>query len=444
VHPDPTPSIDHANPPTHAESGHRSRHVARMSNLPILGGTAFMSRIQQLASRAPASQKFPRLLAFLQVSKWFSLYFYDLFHKKAPYQTYPAGHAGIFRVPPLKNETLRIAAAADWGTGTLEAETVAANMLASDPHYTLHLGDVYYMGDPAEIVENCLGEKTKNFAGVTWPRGSLGSFAIMGNHEMYSGGQGYFQKLLPTLGTFKPDKSVDTPQSASFFALVTDHWIILGLDTGYHSGGLPAFSEIPLLNRIPFFNVDARFDDQMLAWLKQTIATLGAEATQKHFLILTHHQPLSSFEQPFPKPASQLSQAGFLNGRDFIWLYGHEHRLTLYRQQTVAPGLKPYPRCIGHGGMPVDLSELTKPDPKILFYDPRQHPIDHQHPHTKVGYNGHVVLLFRGAALTIEYHDIPNNNLIFTETFTPEADGTLKFTPSVPTPGTLHSTHPPD
>jgi hypothetical protein len=82
--------------------------------------------------------------------------------------------------PPRQQTPLRIAAAADWGTGTLEAETVAKNMEACAPHYALHLGDVYYMGEAVEIRENCLGTPTKNFAGVRWPTGSLGSFALMG------------------------------------------------------------------------------------------------------------------------------------------------------------------------------------------------------------------------------------------------------------------------
>ena len=61
------------------------------------------------------------------------------------------GHTGIFTIAPPDNGALRIAAAADWGTGTLEAETVAENMSSSSPHYALHLGDVYYMGEAPEV-----------------------------------------------------------------------------------------------------------------------------------------------------------------------------------------------------------------------------------------------------------------------------------------------------
>jgi len=61
--------------------------------------------------------------------------------------------------------------AGDWGTGTEEAEAVAESMLDSKPHYTVHLGDVYYCRDNDEVNEHCL--KTpfagNNFTPVDWP-----------------------------------------------------------------------------------------------------------------------------------------------------------------------------------------------------------------------------------------------------------------------------------
>jgi hypothetical protein len=255
----------------------------------------------------------------------------------------------------------------------------------------------------------------------------------MGNHEMYSGGQAYFQAFLAELGLLNADKTVKDPQSASYFCLETEKWLVLGLDTGYHSGGVPAFTNIPGVNNIPFLNVNARFDDKMLAWLKQTMGTLQPQGSpKKPILLLTHHQPISSFEHAFKKPAEQLAQLGFLAGQEFVWLYGHEHRLTIYNPQTIANSLRAYPRCIGHGGMPVELTKLSQPDSNILYYDPGQHPIDDDDPNTMVGYNGHIVLRFKGGQLTIEYHDIVNNALLLTETFTPNGVGALQYVPSKP------------
>jgi calcineurin-like phosphoesterase family protein len=429
LHANPELPINLSNPPRSRATGHKSRHVANLSNIPLLGRSAFMSRVQQVATQAPADAKFPRLLAFLQFWKWLLPYLRDWIHTDAPYQTYPDGKTGIFGITaPPDGGPLRMAVAADWGTGTLEAETVAENMKACSPHCTLHLGDVYYMGEIGEINENCLGTPTKNYNGVWWPTGSLGSFALMGNHEMYSGGQAYFQTFLKTLGLLNPNKTVKDAQSASYYCLEMGHWLVLGLDTGYHSGGVPVLSALPGVNNIPFLNVNARFDDKMLAWLKKTMQTLQGEGGAKRpVLLLTHHQPMSSFEHAFEKPAEQLAQLGVLNGHELVWLYGHEHRLTVYNKQVIANSLTAYPRCIGHGGMPVEVTTLKKPDPDILYYDPRKHPIDKDDPNTMVGYNGHVVLLFEGTKLTIEYHDVVKNNLLLTETFTPSEVGALQY-----------------
>jgi hypothetical protein len=419
-----------SNPPSSRASGFKSRHVAQLSNIPLLGRTALLSRIQQVADAQPTDSQYPRLLAFLQFWKWAGPYLKDFVHENAPYQTYPVAEDGIFKIaPPKVGDPLRVAVAADWGTGTLEAVTVAANIEANSPHYTVHLGDVYYMGEAVEIEENCLGEEERGYKGVFWPRRSkLGSFALMGNHEMYSGGQGYFDEFLKKMGVFNANMMIMQPQTASYFCLETDHWLVLGLDTGYHSGGVPLFTPIPGVNAIPGLNVDARFDDKMMEWLKQIIASVHPSGKpKKPIVVLTHHQPVSSFEHAFTKPAEQLAALGFLNGQEFVWLYGHEHRLTIYERQTIAGSLTVHPRCIGHGGMPVSVTELKTPDQKILYYDPRKHPIDNTDPDTFVGYNGHVDLIFTGDKMVIEYRDIVKNDLLYSESFVPDGNGGLVY-----------------
>jgi len=428
-------------PPASHKTKHKSRHIAKLSNLRLLGRTTLLARVQQVASRQP---NLPPLIAFLEVWKWVIPYLCDFIHQNAPYQTYPGGKTGIFSIPtPANKNELRIALAADWGTGTLEAETVATNMAKCSPDVTLHLGDVYYMGEAHEILENCMGKTTDQHSGVRWPvRGCHGSFALMGNHEMYSGGQGYFNDFLNHLGVFNRDGSIADPQSASYFCLETEHWIVMGLDTGYHSGGIPLLTSIPGVNSIPFLNVDARFDDKMLDWLRRTIDALTASGSaRKPLLLLSHHQPISSFEHAFTKPAEQLAALAFFREREFVWLYGHEHRMTVYEKQTIVDSLTAYPRCVGHGGMPVSVSELKTPDPKVLYYDPRTHAIDEDDPTTKVGYNGHLELTFKGTELNIEYRDILNNTVLLTETFVPDGSGKLQFTHSTPPPNTLAPGH---
>ena len=69
---------------------------------------------------------------------------------------------------------------------------VANQVAKSRPDFTIHLGDVYYVGDGTEVKENFLGEKTSAYTPVKWPMGTKGSFALTGNHEMYAHGNGYF------------------------------------------------------------------------------------------------------------------------------------------------------------------------------------------------------------------------------------------------------------
>jgi hypothetical protein len=149
---------------------------------------------------------------------------------------------------------------------------------------------------------------------------------------------------------------------------------------------------------------------------------------RRPIVVLSHHQPLSAFEQWFTRPAMQLAGIDAFRNREFVWLYGHEHRFTVYKKAEVAPGIVAYPRCIGHGGMPVSVSKLTKPDSRVLYYDPRTHAVDCDHPHTLVGYNGHVLLTFEREHLRVEYCDINGGRVMLNETFAADGEGGLVWT----------------
>jgi hypothetical protein len=62
---------------------------------------------------------------------------------------------------------------------------------------------MYYVGDQVEVDENFLGIRKPPANPVDplcWPKGSQGTFALNGNHEMYARGYAYFDRMLPTLG----------------------------------------------------------------------------------------------------------------------------------------------------------------------------------------------------------------------------------------------------
>lgn len=139
------------------------------------------------------------------------------FHKKHAFRDYTTHGkgTGIYQV----DDRVKISIAGDWGTGTDEAKIVAAVMEKSEPDFTIHLGDVYYVGDSNEVRENVLGEKTSPYAPVKWPMGAKGSFALNGNHEMHADGNGYWRIVLPRMGLKERGSEWGTGQWTSFFCL---------------------------------------------------------------------------------------------------------------------------------------------------------------------------------------------------------------------------------
>ncbi len=174
-----------------------------------------------LAAEEVAPPNYPpgSLFAPAALWAWARSYLAYVFRKKHYFPRYTASPlAAVYDLLDENgNDTVRIALAGDWGTGTDESEQVAAQMKKFDPHFTIHIGDVYYVGDPPEVNENCLGIKnpSNNYDPVLWPTGSRGSFALNGNHEMYANGGGYFDVLLPELGLRVAAKM--TGQQTSFF-----------------------------------------------------------------------------------------------------------------------------------------------------------------------------------------------------------------------------------
>src|SRR5258708_39939886 len=82
-----------------------------------------------------------------------------------------------------------------------------------------------------------------------------------------------------------------------------------------------------------------------------------------------------------------------------IWFWGHEHRLALYAKHQNIRG-----RCIGHGGIPIELP-FPEADPAVplVLHDARPgQPIDGE----SIGLNGFVTLGFDAAGgLRVRYYD---------------------------------------
>ncbi len=205
----------------------------------------------------------------------------------------------------------RVAITADWGTGLYGAPRIAKRIIEAAPFdLLLHLGDIYYSGTVDEINERFL---------KFWPReaGTL-SRTLNSNHEMYSGGHGYFTVALPALG-----------QTSSYFAFQNQQWLLAGLDTAF---------------------VDHDVDAQQVAWLNLVIdRTRQTNAgVAKKLVLFSHQQPFSRLDQQGPKLQEALRH--LLESRAITgWYWGHEHQCVIYDQH---PSWGFWGRCLGNGGIP--------------------------------------------------------------------------------------------
>lgn len=393
----------------------RPRYQRQARDLVNLPRSAALSHLY-LAAEAVAPPNHPPESFFAPSAlwAWVRSYLAYVFHKKHDFPPYTAAPQNAVYELLDENgaETVRIALAGDWGTGTTEAERVADQMQKFKPHFTLHIGDVYYVGDPPEVNENCLGVRNpnNNYDPVLWPLGSRGSFAMNGNHEMYANGGGYFDVLLPELGLCVGGKMMG--QQTSFFCLQNTHWRIVAVDTGYNSIGLPILGQIPLLNKIPGIGGDGRLRPELLDWLATVVLR---DQGNCGVIVLSHHQYYSGFEDRFPKPAQQLWETGIKG--PVLWFWGHEHRLAgydLYGSQQ----LQAFGRCVGHSGMPLSLGPPQK-TPTPSFYDNRKGASGY-------GVNGHVNLSFDGPNLTATYVDLDGTEIL-RETWSVDAAGSIQF-----------------
>ena len=324
-------------------------------------------------------------------------YLRSRFGPRHPYQTYPSeGDSGIYAlassVPSRPEITLTLLS--DWGSDTTESDTVAHLTARYAPDYSIHLGDIYFVGTPEEVAENFTAPH------ASWYYGASGSLALCGNHEMYSNGSAYYQQLLPAM--YVQVDGVKKSQRAAFFCLENEHWRIIGLDTGYTSVGRP-FLEV-------LSPPDCHFRDEQLTWLRDVVK-LGDPADKRGLVFLSHHPYISAFREDYFKPGEQLYELMGEAARPVVWFWGHDHRLVGYQLGKNKCELQAYGRCIGHGGMPVETSMSVRDEDalKISFYDRRIRTRIKRH---DLGYNGFVLLQLDGAILTATYRDLEDTKVL--------------------------------
>ncbi|WP_439555387.1 metallophosphoesterase family protein, partial [Dyadobacter sp.] len=206
-------------------------------------------------------------------------YLKSRFGPRHPYQAYPKnGDTGIYPLQssiPSRDE-VSLALMSDWASDTAESDKVANLVSRYAPDYTIHMGDIYFVGTPKEVEANFTAPH------ASWYYGASGSLALAGNHEMYSNGNAYFQHLLPAM--YALDGEVRKTQQAGFFCLENEHWRIIGIDTGYTSVGRPLVEIIS--------PPDCHLRKEQLAWLRDVVK-LGDVNDKRGLVFLSHHPYLS-------------------------------------------------------------------------------------------------------------------------------------------------------
>jgi len=279
-------------------------------------------------------------------------------------------HFNDHPAPPVTIEdTARVVIVGDWGTGLPAALAVAeqiASLLESGvsaglQQHVIHLGDVYYAGFRDEYDKRFLAH---------WPvsesMGGVSSWSLNGNHDMYSGGRGYFHHLLR-------EPRFAAHQGSSFFSLENAAWQLLGLDSAYRD-----------------FDLVGHQSD----WVEQRLG-----GSSKKTILLSHHQAFSAHDKIGDLMAQRLADA-FAHRPVDAWLWGHEHRCYVYRPG--AGNYVKYAACIGHGGVPTVLSDADLAVPDTVAWQLNEFDLIGE---DRWGRCGFAVLDFDGPRLQVRYID---------------------------------------
>ena len=283
------------------------------------------------------------------------------------------------------SDTARLVVVGDWGTGLRRARQVAAFMqeevatalAAGREAHVIHLGDVYYSGLPSEDQRRFLAywpvTSDQSGAGVT-------SWSLNGNHDMYSGGYGYFETLLAD-PRFAAQRSPGG-QPTSYFRLTSPSWELIGLDTAWDPNVLST-------------GAVAVLEDPQAGY----VAKVASESARK-VVLFSHHQLTSVYEKHDLSPELTRKLAPVLAGnRVTAWWWGHEHRAMAFKPF----GGVQYPRCLGNGGVPVLLDPaMTAQARQAADWESRRYIWSGLHRWTRFGF---AVLDLAGEKINVRYRD---------------------------------------
>jgi hypothetical protein len=282
----------------------------------------------------------------------------------------------------------KLAIVGDWGTGDEVAINLLQQVASLQPDVLIHLGDIYYAGTQPEAQANFL-DICQQILGRGVPL-----FSLCGNHDMYSGGNGYYW-LVDQIG-----------QQASYFCLQNPYWQFLAMDTARNDNNPLTVSS----------NMTSLMTIQNPSWSEANwhlskIQNAGTRRT----VLLSHHQLFS----PFGSIGSVNGQAYAYNPNLFAnfqnvlsqivwWFWGHEHTLAVFHPYM---GLE-RGRCVGASAVPVftDQQSYTNATGLETYQNA---PLPTWDPNAALGNNGtdyshaFAIMTLNGASANVDYYQIP-------------------------------------
>jgi len=326
---------------------------------------------------------------------------------------------------------IKIAIVGDWGAGTEESMVMTDYLqnMDEDIHFSFHLGDVYFSGLESEIKQVMLNTgncESGNRKLSKWFPGTRGTFALNGNHEMMSRGEGYFNTLLPAYG-----------QKASYGMFQSEYWNFFLLDSAYNC--LPEVTGIA--SAIDYFkhvsgDVLAPLPQSIQDWLEDPkLKLFDSNATQS--IVLAQHMQLlqpfadhdfdtanmenaSTFELLSKSTGTTLKYLQTLlkkfdYGNEYspVGFWGHDHKSMAMETKIPAVddsqvNLTLIGQLMGQGGFMVD-SPNNQPirykEFGMKWYDSEIYKTvkTGMKASVPIGFNGFNIVTIEGKNMTIEY-----------------------------------------
>lgn len=284
---------------------------------------------------------------------------------KPPFSTRPA------RIKVTDTDTLSLALVGDVGTGSwidgdqpCPADAIMEQFKKLDLDYTIHLGDVYFLG-ASPFIEKFV---------ETWVPGRRRSFNLNSNHDMYAWAKGYFEHALT-------DPKFAAQQGTGYFSIEFGNWIIVGLDTAYYD------------DSVVFFAGTLR-DPAQKAFFQDIRRQI--EMTGQKVVLLTHHLGLAPNGTQRMKLWGEIAAEDALGRDPDYWYWGHLHNGIVYSSFS-ASGEGTRCRCYGNGGIPrgapFEFDEYTGENKPIQWYAQKSYDDDLPEQRKRV-MNGFATLTF--------------------------------------------------